>query len=553
MNKPGLLVVDDDPQVLAAVRRDLRSHYREHYTILSAGSGEEALATVRELKARGDSLALIVSDQRMPGLLGNEVLARAREVYPLARRVLLTAYADIEAAVRAINEAHVDHYLSKPWDPPDEHLYPVLDDLLDAWQVEFLPEAKGLRLVGHQWSPRSHAIKNFLTSSLIPYRWLDVERDPDARLLLDAGGLAANQLPVVFFEDGSVLPDPEPRQLAEHLGRPLSAAREVYDLVIVGAGPAGLAAAVYGASEGLRTLVLDRQGPGGQAGASSRIENYLGFPSGVSGSDLTRRALTQAQRLGAEFLAPLEATGVSIDAGYKHLTLADGRELVTRTLLAATGMVYREHPASGIVQFTGAGVYYGAATAEAPAFKDRRVLVIGGGNSAGQAAMYLAHYAREVHIVVRRDALGYTMSRYLIDQIEKTANIQLRTQIEIERVEGDGHVERVVLKSMENGRCVMEDADALFIYIGTRPQSDWLPSTVLRDAKGFVLTGRDLIAAEPYGRMWKELREPLPHETSVPGVFAAGDVRASAMNRVASAVGEGAMMVHVAHEYLALT
>lgn len=553
MNKPGLLVVDDDPQVLAAVRRDLRSHYREHYTILSAGSGEEALATVRELKARGDSLALIVSDQRMPGLLGNEVLARAREVYPLARRVLLTAYADIEAAVHAINEAHVDHYLSKPWDPPDEHLYPVLDDLLDAWQVEFLPEAKGLRLVGHQWSPRSHAIKNFLTSSLIPYRWLDVERDPDARLLLDAGGLAANQLPVVFFEDGSVLPDPEPRQLAEHLGRPLSAAREVYDLVIVGAGPAGLAAAVYGASEGLRTLVLDRQGPGGQAGASSRIENYLGFPSGVSGSDLTRRALTQAQRLGAEFLAPLEATGVSIDAGYKHLTLADGRELVTRTLLAATGMVYREHPASGIVQFTGAGVYYGAATAEAPAFKDRRVLVIGGGNSAGQAAMYLAHYAREVHIVVRRDALGYTMSRYLIDQIEKTANIQLRTQIEIERVEGDGHVERVVLKSMENGRCVMEDADALFIYIGTRPQSDWLPSTVLRDAKGFVLTGRDLIAAEPYGRMWKELREPLPLETSVPGVFAAGDVRASAMNRVASAVGEGAMMVHVAHEYLALT
>ena len=403
MNKPGLLVVDDDPQVLAAVRRDLRSHYREHYTIVSAGSGEEALATVRELKARGDSLALIVSDQRMPGMLGNEVLARAREVYPLARRVLLTAYADIEAAVRAINEAHVDHYLSKPWDPPDEHLYPVLDDLLDAWQVEFLPEAKGLRLVGHQWSPRSHAIKNFLTSSLIPYRWLDVERDPDARLLLDAGGLAANQLPVVFFEDGSVLPDPEPRQLAEHLGRPLSAAREVYDLVIVGAGPSGLAAAVYGASEGLRTLVLDRQGPGGQAGASSRIENYLGFPSGVSGSDLTRRALTQAQRLGAEFLAPLEATGVSIDAGYKHLTLADGRELVTRTLLAATGMVYREHPASGIVQFTGAGVYYGEASAEAPAFKDRRVLVIGGGNSAGQAAISRALY-REVHIVVRRDA-----------------------------------------------------------------------------------------------------------------------------------------------------
>lgn len=553
MNKPAILVVDDDPQVLAAVRRDLRSHYREHYTILSAGSGEEALATVRELKARGDSLALILSDQRMPGMLGNEVLAKAREVYPVSRRVLLTAYADIDAAVRAINEAHVDHYLSKPWDPPEEHLYPVIDDLLDAWQVDYLPETKGLRLVGHQWSPRSHAIKNFLASSLVPYRWLDVERDADARTLLDAGSLAADRLPVVFFEDGSALADPEPRQLAERLGRSLSASRDVYDLVIVGAGPAGLAAAVYGASEGLRTLILDRQGPGGQAGTSSRIENYLGFPSGVSGSELTRRALTQAQRLGAEFLAPLEATGVSIDAGYKHLTLVDGRELVTRTLLAATGMMYREHPATGIVQYTGAGVYYGSATTEAPAFKDRRVVVVGGGNSAGQAAMYLAHYAKEVDIVVRRDGLGYTMSRYLIDQIEKTPNIQLRTNTEIDRVEGDGHVERVVLKSVESGRCVMEDADALFIYIGTRPQSDWLPPTVLRDAKGFVLTGRDLVAADGFARTWKESREPLPLETSVPGVFAAGDVRASAMNRVASAVGEGAMMVHVAHEYLALT
>jgi len=553
VNKPALLVVDDDPQVLAAVRRDLRSHYREHYTILSAGSGEEALATVRELKARGDTLALILSDQRMPGMLGNEVLAKARDVYPVARRVLLTAYADIEAAVRAINDAHVDHYLSKPWDPPDEHLYPVIDDLLDAWQVAYLPETKGLRLVGHQWSPRSHAIKNFLASSLVPYRWMDIERDADARTLIDAGGIAADRLPVVFFEDGTALADPEPRQVAERLGRSLSASRDVYDLVIVGAGPAGLAAAVYGASEGLRTLVLDRQGPGGQAGASSRIENYLGFPSGVSGSELTRRALTQAQRLGAEFLAPLEATGVSIDAGYKHLTLADGRELVTRTLLAATGMMYREHPATGIVQYTGAGVYYGSATTEAPAFKDRRVFVVGGGNSAGQAAMYLAHYAKEVHIVARRDGLGYTMSRYLIDQIEKTPNIQLRTQIEIDRVEGDGHVERVVLKSVESGRCVMEDADALFIYIGTRPQSDWLPPMVLRDAKGFVLTGRDLLVADEYSRVWKESREPLPLETSAPGVFAAGDIRASAMNRVASAVGEGAMMVHVAHEYLALT
>ena len=553
MNKPALLVVDDDPQVLAAVRRDLRSHYREDYTILSAGSGQEALETARELKSRGDALAMVISDQRMPGMLGNEVLARSREMYPVAKRVLLTAYSDIDAAVKAINEAHVDHYLSKPWDPPEERLYPVVDDLLDAWQADYLPEAKGLRLVGHQWSPLSHAAKDFLASSLIPYRWLDIERDPEARVLLDAGGLSPDDLPVVFFEDGSVLCDPEPRRLAERLGRSLSAAFDVYDLVIVGAGPAGLAAALYGASEGLRTLLVDRHAPGGQAGSSSRIENYLGFPNGVSGSDLTRRALTQAKRLGAEFLAPLEVTGVAIDAGYKRLTLADGRELVTRTMLAATGMMYREHPAPGIVEHTGAGVYYGAATTEASSFGGRRVFVVGGGNSAGQAAMYLARYATEVHIVIRRSNLRETMSHYLVDQIEKTPNIQLRACAEIDRVEGDGHVQRVSLKSLSGGGRQVEDADALFVYIGARPQSDWLPANVLRDAKGFVLTGRELTAAESYGRAWKESREPFLLETSVPGVFAAGDVRAGAMNRVASAVGEGSMMVRLAHEYLALT
>jgi thioredoxin reductase (NADPH) len=554
LNKPVLLVVDDDPQVLAAVRRDLRSRYRENYTVMSAASGQEALATARELKSRGDSLAMIISDQRMPGMLGSEVLARSREVYPLARRVLLTAYSDIEAAVRAINEAHLDHYLSKPWFPPEEHLFPVIDDLLDAWQAEYLPEAKGLRLVGHQWSPRSHAIKNFLASNLIPYRWLDVTRDPDACVLLDAAGVGADELPALFFDDGSpVLRNPEPRQVSERLGRSLLAAFDVYDLVIVGAGPAGLAAAVYGASEGLRTLLLDRHAPGGQAGTSSRIENYLGFPAGVSGSELTRRALMQAQRLGAEFIAPLEVTGVSIDAGYQRLALADGREIVTRTMLAATGMFYREHPAPGIAEHTGAGVYYGAATTEAPACSGRIALVIGGGNSAGQCAMYLARYAKEVQIVVRRDRLRDTMSRYLIDQIGKTPNIRLRLRTEVERVEGEGHVERVALTSLDDGLCRMEEAYALFVFIGTRPRSEWLPSNVLRDAKGFVLTGRDLMAAESYPRTWKEQREPLPLETSVPGVFAAGDLRAGAMNRVASAVGEGSMVVRLAHEYLALT
>jgi thioredoxin reductase (NADPH) len=554
LNKPVLLIVDDDPQVLAALRRDFRSRYREDYTIMSAASGTEALTTARELKTRGDSLAMVISDQRMPGMLGVEMLAQSREVYPLARRVLLTAYSDIEAAVKAINQAHLDYYLSKPCDPPEECLFPVIDDLLDAWQAEYLPEAKGLRLVGHQWSPRSHAIKDFLAGNLIPYRWLDVTRDSDGRALLDAAGVGANELPALFFDDGgSVLRDPEPRQVAERLGRSLSAAFDVYDLVIVGAGPAGLGAAVYGASEGLRTLLLDRRAPGGQAGTSSRIENYLGFPTGVSGSELTRRALTQAQRLGAEFISPLEVTGLSIDAGYKRLTLADGREIVTRTLLAATGMSYHEHPAPGIAEHTGGGVYYGAANTEAAAFSGRTVLVVGGGNSAGQGAMYLARHAKEVQIIMRRDTLQQTMSQYLIEQIKRTPNIRLQPRTEIERVEGEGRVERVALISLDDGSSRVEEVDALFVFIGTRPRSEWLAPSVLRDTKGFVLTGRDLMTADSYARVWKETREPLSLETSVPGVFAAGDLRAGAMNRVASAVGEGSMVVRLAHDYLALT
>ena len=552
MNKPVILVVDDDPQVLAAVRRDLRSRYRDSYAVLSASSGEEALDTVRELKARGDALAIVISDQRMPGIHGTEVLAQSRDIYPLARRVMLTAYSDVDAAIRAINVAHLDHYLSKPWDPPEECLYPVIDDLLDAWQAVYLPEAKGLRLIGHQWSARSHAIKDFLAGNLIPYHWLDVARNPDTCTLLDAAGIGPGELPALFFEDGSALRNPEPRQVAERLGRSLSASLNLYDLVIVGAGPSGLAAAVYGASEGLRTLLLDRHAPGGQAGSSSRIENYLGFPAGVSGSDLTRRAVTQAQRLGAEMLVPVEVTGVSIDAGYKHLTLSDGRQIVTRTMLAATGMEYRQHPAPGVSAHTGAGVYYGAATTEAPVCSGRQVLVIGGGNSAGQAAMHLARYAKNVQIVVRRGSLSDTMSRYLIEQIDGTPNIRIRTLTEVERVEGNGHVERVAFKGPD-GEIQVEDIDAIFVFIGTNPRSGWLPAAVLRDAKGFVITGRDLPADPAYLRTWKERREPLPLETSAPGVFAAGDIRAGAMNRVASAVGEGSMAVRFVHDYLALS
>ena len=372
--------------------------------------------------------------------------------------------------------------------------------------------------MGHQWSPQSHAIKDFLASNLIPYRWLEVSRDADARPLLDAASVGAEDLPALFFDDGSpVLRNPDPRQVAERLGRPMTAAFDVYDLVIVGAGPAGLAAAVYGASEGLRTLLLDRHAPGGQAGTSSRIENYLGFPAGVSGSELTRRALTQAQRLGAEFLAPLEVTGVTIDGGYKRLALGDGREIVTRAMLATTGMFYREHPAPGIAEHTGAGVYYGAATTEAAAFRDRRVLVVGGGNSAGQGAMYLARYAKEVDIVVRRDSLRDTMSQYLIEQIEKTPNIRLRPRTEIAKVEGDGHVERVTLISLDDGSTQLRGSRCALHLYRHSPRSDWLPAEVLRDTKGFVLTGRDLMAAEGYARIWKEQREPLLLETSVPG------------------------------------
>jgi thioredoxin reductase (NADPH) len=552
VNKPALIVVDDDPQVLAAVRRDLRSRYRESYTVIGASSGEDALSTIRELKSRGDALAMVISDQRMPGLQGTEVLAQSRETYPLARRVLLTAYSDIDAAIRAINVAHLDHYLSKPWDPPEECLFPVVDDLLDDWQAKYLPEAKGLRLVGHQWSPQSHVIKDFLAGNQIPYRWLDAARNPETTSLLDAAGIGASELPVLFFEDGAVLRNPDPREVAKRLGRSLSATLDLYDLVIVGAGPSGLAAAVYGASEGLRTLLVDRHSPGGQAGSSSRIENYLGFPAGVSGSDLTRRAVMQAQRLGAEMVVPLEVTGVAADATYKHLTLSDGRHIVTRTLLAATGMEYREHPASGVAEHTGAGVYYGAATTEAPVCRNQRVLVIGGGNSAGQAAMYLSRYAADVQIVVRRDSLRDTMSQYLIDQIEKAPNILLRTRTELERVDGTDRVERVSLTS-QDGSSVEEKVDAVFIFIGTRPRSGWLPDCVLRDGKGFVLTGRDLSADPRYSRAWKERREPMALETSAPGIFAAGDIRAGAMNRVASAVGEGSMAVRFVHEYLALT
>src|SRR5215831_8702130 len=432
------MVVDDDPQVLSAIRRDIRLRYRADYRVLAANSGQAALDAIQELKARGDTLAMLICDQRMPSMLGVDVLRRCREIYPVARRVLLTAYSDIKAAVRAINEAHLDHYLEKPWDPPEEHLFPAVDDLLGTWQAEYRPEVTGLRLIGYQWSPASHDIKHFLASNLVPYRWLDAERDPGAHRLLEAAGVPAEELPVLLLENGTVLRKPDARRLAEGLGLVTSAAHDLYDLVIVGAGPAGLAAAVYGASEGMRTLLLDGHGPGGQAGTSSKIENYLGFPSGVPGSELTRRAVAQAKKFGAEILVPVSVVGLSVDGGYKRVALADGRELVARAVITATGMNYRELPAEGISDYIGAGVYYGAASTEAYSCRDCRVVVIGGGNAAGQSAVYLSRFAREVSLVVRREGLNATMSHYLIQQLAALPNVRIRYCTVAERVEGQG-------------------------------------------------------------------------------------------------------------------
>lgn len=551
MSKPVILVIDDDAPVRAAVRRDLRSRYSEKYTIIAAGSGEEGLSATQELKARGSELAVLLSDQRMPGMQGVELLASARKIYPRTRRVLLTAYSDIDAAISAINDARTDYYLAKPWNPPEERLFPVLDDLLDAWQAERPEETAGLRVMGRQWSPQSHEIKEFLGGNLIPYRWVDVDRDPHAVELLLATGVSEGDLPAVLLEDGRVLRKPGLRELAGHLGLRVEAQHELYDLVIIGAGPAGLAAAVYGASEGLKTLLLDRHSPGGQAGTSSRIENYLGFPTGVSGAELTRRAILQAQRLGAEFLAPVEVSEVTLDGGYKRLKLQGGRELVARAMIVATGMTYREHPAAGMRELSGAGVYYGAASTEAQACRGGRVMVVGGGNSAGQCAMHLSRYAQEVQLVVRRPGLTETMSQYLIDQIAATQNIRVRGCSAVEAVEGDGRLERAVIRTGE--ATSVEEVDTMFVFIGTRPHSDWLPEAVLRDSKGFVVTGRDAVIAERFAQNWKAGRQPLLLETSVPGLFAAGDVRSGAMNRVAAAVGEGALAVRLAAEYLALT
>ena len=551
MKKPIIFAIDDDPQVIRAIARDLRGRYRQDYRIMSTESPQEALDALPDLKKKEEEVAAFVTDQRMPQMLGVEFLAKAKQYYPTAKKVLLTAYSDVDAAIKAINDVQLDYYLSKPWDPPEEKLYPVLDDLLGDWQSRFVPSFQGIKVIGYQYSPKSHELKDFLAGNLVSYQWLNVEKSDKACELLELNDIAQKDLPAVFFEDGSFLTDPSINELAEKVGMNREATESLYDVVIIGAGPAGLAAAVYGSSEGLKTLLIEKRAPGGQAGTSSRIENYLGFPNGLSGADLTRRAISQAKRLGAEFLAPAEVTDICLQDGYKILTLSDGSNIRTRSIVIATGVNYRKLEATGVDNFTGAGVYYGAATTEANSCQDQDVYVVGGGNSAGQGAMYLANFARQVYIVVRKPDLSSSMSQYLIDQIEKTDNIALLGETAVVEACGDGHLERIVLENVTTNEREQRDAGGLFIFIGNRPYTDWIQSDILKDKRGFVETGKDLPRHAEFKKLWKLEREPFLLETSTPGVFAAGDVHAGAMNRVASAVGEGSMSIKLVHEYLA--
>ncbi len=546
-----LFAIDDDPQVLRAVVRDLRTRYRSTYRILSTTSAEEALDSLLELKNQGETVALFLSDNRMPQMQGVDFLEKARRYFPEARRVLLTAYSDTTSAIKAINDVRLDYYLLKPWDPPEEKLYPVLDDLLASWEQTHTPAFRGIQVVGYQFSPRSHQLKDFLSGNLLPYRWLDVQTNAEARDMLRLNDLTDEHLPAVFLEDGRSLRKPDVASLAEALGLNVHASADLYDVAIVGAGPAGLAAAVYAASEGLKTLLIDKRAPGGQAGTSSRIENYLGFPNGLSGADLTRRAITQATRFGAEFLSPQDVEALAFQNPYKTIVLRSGKHINTKSVVITTGVNYRTLAAPGMEALTGAGVYYGAANTEAAFCTNKTVMVVGGGNSAGQAAMYLSQYAARVIILIRKDALHYSMSSYLIDQIEGTAHIELWTCGEVKEAQGQQQLESVVVEFAPDGRREVVALAALFIFIGAQAVTQWLPEQVLKDARNFVLTGVDLKAQPGFGKRWKHNRDPYLLETSVPGVFAAGDVRSGAMNRVASAVGEGSMSISLVHKYLA--
>lgn len=551
MDKPVIVAVDDDPQVLRAVERDLRGRYAAEYRVVAAGSGAIALDAARRLKLRGTALALLLVDQRMPGMTGIEFLEAVAEVEPEAKRVLLTAYADTEVAIAAINTVRLDHYLLKPWDPPEERLFPVLDELLSDWRAAHRPAFDGIRVVGTSWSARGHAIKDYLARNQLPYRWLDIEGDPEAAALAGSAGVDAMREPLVVLADGSVLVGPTNAEIAERVGLRTKATLPYYDLVIAGGGPAGLAAAVYGASEGLKTLLVEREAPGGQAGTTSRIENYLGFPAGLSGADLARRALAQATRLGAEVLTPQAVTAVALDDRYKVLTLSDGSRVSSQALLVATGVEYRTLDVPEADRLAGAGIFYGAATTEAAFYRGQHVVVVGGGNSAGQAAVYLARFAESVTVLVRGGSLGAGMSQYLVDQIAGTPSISVRLHASVVCAAGDRVLESIDVRDSETGETERLPTAAMFVFIGQAPRTDWLDGLVERDAGGFVVTGPALARVDGAVRGWPLAREPFILETSVPGVFSAGDVRSRSVKRIASAVGEGSMAVQFVHQHLA--
>jgi thioredoxin reductase (NADPH) len=549
--KPILLTVDDDPDVLAAVERDLRRHYGRDYRVLRADAGATALDALRQVKERDEPVALFLVDQRMPEMSGVEFLDQARALFPDAKRVLLTAYADTEAAIRAINTVKIDYYSMKPWDPPEENLYPILDDLLGDWQAHYRPPFQGIRVIGHRASADSHALKDFLGRNGVPFQWLDIELNgEEARGILQKAGLDDSRLPAVLFDDGSGLVEPSIQQVAEKIGGRTRAERPFYDLVIVGGGPAGLAAAVYGASEGLSTVLVEREAPGGQAGTSSRIENYLGFPTGFSGGDLARRAVTQARRFGVEILSPQDVVDLRIEDPYRSVVLGDGTLLSCHALLIATGVQYRKLNVPGVERLTGAGVFYGAAITEALSCANDDVYIVGGANSAGQAAVYFARYARQVVLVVRGDGLTASMSRYLIDEIAEHANIVVRSRSQVVEAVGESQLEGLVIAA-GTGEREMVPAKALFIFIGAVPHTEWLGDVVQRDAQGFILSGPDL-QRDQTGQLagWTLERDPFLLETNVPGVFVAGDVRYHSIKRVASGVGEGSIAVQFVHQYL---
>jgi thioredoxin reductase (NADPH) len=549
MDQPIIFVIDDDQQVLRAISRDLKNHYRQDYRILSTASVKEALDSLLELKNKGEVVALFLSDQRMPEMEGVDFLCRTTSIFPNAKRVLLTAYADTDAAIKAINEVKLDYYLTKPWDPPEEKLYPILTDLLEDWQGHYRPDFRGIKVIGYQYSPKSHDIKEFLSGYLVPYLWMDANTD-EAKKIIELNKLETKDLPAIIFADGTLLKTPAVKDIAAKIGLNQEVKSELYDVVIIGAGPAGLAASVYGSSEGLKTLLIEKKAPGGQAGTSSRIENYLGFPAGLSGADLTRRAITQSARFGTDFLSPQAVKEIKLKDNYKTLILDDGTEVTTKAVVITTGVDYRQLNTTGIDKFTGAGIYYGAAMTEAASCKDKHVFVVGGGNSAGQAAMYLSKFAKEVFILIRKESLAETMSSYLIDQIGGQSNITLMPYSEITEAIGDSNLQQLKIQNVQTKNIETVDADALYIFIGAKPYTDWLCKDIITNGKGFIETGRDLNMCSDFEKIWKSDRDPYLLETSCPGIFAAGDVRAGAMNRVASAVGEGSMAISFVHKYL---